>query len=126
MSRIIEVITIVFASGGFWTFLTELINRKRGIYKRLDDMDNVLKDAKKEQKQFEARQWRNQIVRFNDELLLNQVKHSKSTFETILISCSDYEKYCNKDPDFRNGVATEAIANIRRCYRKCEEEQDFL
>lgn len=126
MSHIIEVITIVFASGGFWTFLTELINRKRGIYKRLDDMDNALKDTKKEQKQFEARQWRNQIVRFNDELLLNQVKHSRSMFETILISCSDYEKYCNKDPDFRNGVATEAIANIRRCYRKCEEEQDFL
>lgn len=125
MSYIIDVITIVFASVGFWTFLTELINRKSGISKRLDDVDNALKDAKKEQQQFEARQWRNQIVRFNDELL-NQVKHSTSMFETILISCSDYEKYCKKDPDFRNGVATEAIANIRRCYRKCEEEKDFL
>ena len=84
MSRIIEVITIVFASGGFWTFLTALINRRLGIYKRLDDMDNAIKDAKKEQNQFEARQWRNQIVRFNNSSL-NQVKHSTSMFETILL-----------------------------------------
>lgn len=125
MSRIIEVITIVFASGGFWTFLTEFISKKRGVYKKIEEIDDALQIAKKEQKQFEARQWRSQIVRFNDELL-NNLKHSRSMFETILLSCTNYEKYCEEDPDFRNGVATEAIINIRRCYRKCEEEQDFL
>lgn len=86
------------------------------------DLTNHIADNR-EQSAIQARQ---RIQRFNDELLRGQ-KHTKEYFDSILIDCDFYDKYCSvENPDFRNQVTSMAEENIKRIYRKCQEERSFL
>lgn len=88
-------------------------------------MRDDLKEEKDTRERDKAEGYRNQIVKFNDELL-GRTEHSKSMFDMTLLACSNYEHYCEDHADFQNGVASEAIANIRRCYREREVNNSFL
>lgn len=70
-------------------------------------------------------QSRQRILRFNDELL-REDKHSKEFFDTTLEDIDAFEKYCLAHPDYKDSKTFLAIANIRRCYQKCEIEGNFL
>lgn len=72
-----------------------------------------------------ANQARTRILRFNDELL-GEKRHSKEMFDSVLEDIDAYEKYCNAHPEYKNSKAVLAIANVKRCYEKCEIDRDFL
>ena len=124
-----KTIMLTLISSGFFTVLLQWvlgkIDAKRGMRKTLEDIKTELEKERNERKEDNITACRSRIVRFNDELLRGD-RHSKSMFDTILIDCTKYENYCSQHEDFQNGVATEGIANIRRCYRKCEVEGNFL
>lgn len=125
----VETVMLTLFSSGFFTVLLQWIlskiDSKKGMRKTLDDIKVELEKEHDEREKDSVMNCRSRVLRFNDELLRGD-RHSKSMFDTILIDCTRYEKYCAKHEDFQNGVATESIANIRRCYRKCEVEGDFL
>lgn len=126
---------IAVGAPGFWELIKMGLNRlfggssvKQDIHAIKHELGEIKSDlmAEADQRREDgARIARGKILRFNDELL-NGMRHSKSMFDTVLIDCTDYEKYCNEHPNFRNGLATEAIENIKRQYRICEQERDFL
>lgn len=131
-----NTVLVLLGCSGAWTAAVELIkwliSRKNGIKKdirciseKVDQIDDRIVQEREERESDVAKAKRGRIVRFNDELLENR-PHSKSMFDTILIDCTDYETYCDKHPGFMNGVAKEAIANIRRCYRTFEATNMFL
>ena len=70
-------------------------------------------------------QCRYRIQRFNDEILHKQ-KHSKEFFDAILIDVGDYDKFCAKNPDFRNQITALAEENIKRVYKECMMNKTFL
>lgn len=72
-----------------------------------------------------ATQSRTRILRFNDELLRME-RHSKEMFDSVLEDVDAYERYCLEHPRYKNSKAVLAIANIKRCYEKCEADGDFL
>lgn len=122
------ILLTLIRSGAFSTIIkivSDKIDARNGVKKMLHSIQEELGEEKEQRMERDARAARSQIIRFNDELL-NGMRHSKSMFDSILVDCSDYEHYCECHPHFQNGVATEAIANVRRCYRKCEEDRDFL
>ena len=124
----IALASIAIAAPWFRDLVKALIDNLTGATstnKALAMITADLANERKERMQSEAKICRSRVIRFNDELL-NGMPHSKSMFDTILIDCSDYEKYCADNPNFRNSVATESIENIRRNYRKHEEANDFL
>lgn len=124
----ITLLVAAMAAPWFRDLIRAIIDKLTGntpIKKTLEGIKAGLADEKEERLQSEAKICRSRIIRFNDELL-NSTLHSKSMFDTILIDCSDYEKYCADHPHFRNSVATEAIENIKRTYRQCEREHSFL
>lgn len=124
----ITLASIAIAAPWFRDLIRALIDKLTGTSSTKQSLANIsadLADERENRMQSEAKICRSRVIRFNDELL-NGMHHSKSMFDTILIDCSDYEKYCSSHPHFRNSVATEAIENIKRTYRKCEEEHDFL
>lgn len=124
-----KTVVLTLISSGFFTVLLQWIlgkvDAKKGMRKTLEDIKAEMEKERSERERDSVENCRSRIVRFNDELLRGD-RHSKSMFDTILLDCTRYENYCGKHADFQNGVATESIANIRRCYRKCEEEGDFL
>lgn len=129
MSPEVKTVLLTLISSGFFTVLLQWIlgkiDSKKGMRKTLDDIKSELEKEHNEREKDSVMNCRSRVLRFNDELLRGD-KHSKSMFDTILMDCTAYEKYCTKHADFQNGVATESINNIRRCYRKCEEDGDFL
>jgi hypothetical protein len=104
-------------------------NEKKGAIAQLTNkVDKIASDLKShinENREQSAIQARQRIQRFNDELLRGQ-KHTKEYFDSILIDITDYDRYCNEHEEFRNQVTSMAEENIKRVYRKCQEERSFL
>ena len=103
-----------------WSFLAKQIGKAIN-----GDLVREVRDLRFEFDASLASQARNRILRFNDELLRKE-HHSKEFFDNILEDIDAYEKYCDDHPKYKNSKAELAIFNIRRCYKKCEIEGDFL
>lgn len=124
----ITLLVAAMAAPWFRDLIKALIDKITGstsVKEMIGEIRAELKKEKEARLEDKAEAKRSRVIRFSDELL-NGMRHSKSMFDNALIDCSDYEKYCADHPHFRNSVATEAIENIKRTYRKCEEEHDFL
>ena len=72
-----------------------------------------------------AKQCRMRILRFNDELL-QKARHTKEHFDEILDDITEYERYCEMHPGYRNSKANMAIANVETIYQQCLAEKNFL
>lgn len=113
-------------------FCRDLLNKLEEMEKRIKKVEEGVELANDKCDKYEDRRdedrvvlTRIRILRFNDELL-RMHKHSHETFAQVLKDVTYYEQYCKDHEDFPNAQAVEAIANIRRCYKKCCEEHDFL
>lgn len=90
------------------------------------DLIEKNQEAEKEARELnEALTARVRILRFQSELLKGE-KHTLSEFNQALEDIDCYEKYCRTHPEFPNNRAVESISNIKRCYRKAEEDRDFM
>lgn len=90
--------------------------------KAIEDKQNELEQKSDEK---DALQARARILRFNDEIQ-NKIRHSEKMFDEALDDCTRYNHYCSLHPDFSNDRTHEAEANIKRVYRECLEQHDFL
>lgn len=68
---------------------------------------------------------RARILQFNTELL-REKKHTEEDFNEIFYNINCYERYCREHPDYQNGRAVHAIANIGRVYDDRLKKHDFL
>lgn len=129
---IAAVITAIFGSTGFWTWLTQRKASNKDILSAVQEVRNDVDKLRTKVDQMEnqnaersAVDARRHVINFNEELLRDQ-RHSKESFDQVLGDIDDYEKYCAKHPNFRNSKATLSIEHIKDCYRKAEKEHDFL
>ena len=72
-----------------------------------------------------AKSKRMRVLRFNDELIQG-VRHTKEHFDEILDDITGYEQYCSDHKEYKNNKAVMAIENVKRIYRRCEEDNSFL
>lgn len=110
-----------------WTALARAIGRAingdlaRGVADMRDSMDRHIKMDDERY----AKQCRLRILRFNDEILQAK-KHTKEHFDETLDDITEYERYCETHPGYRNSKAGMAIENIKKVYQKCLADKDFL
>ena len=108
-----DIIIAVICSGAFFSFIQYMINRwdsKRGIEKKVDSLSENFDEYK-------ATLARTHILRFSDELH-NNLFHSKDYFTQTIADIDTYEKYCEKHPNFSNGLTVMASEYIKEEYRK--------
>lgn len=103
-----------------WTWLAKWVGKAMN-----GDLVREVRDLREEFDISLANQARTRILRFNDELLRKD-RHSKEMFDSVLEDVDNYERYCTEHPRYKNSKAVLAIANIKRCYEKCEQDNDFL
>lgn len=96
-----------------------------GVADKLDYISQAIAALRKEVKETRIISCRYRILRFDDEIRHDE-KHSKEHFDQILDDITEYEKYCEKNPDFKNNKAVLAIKNIKRIYQNCVNEGTFL
>lgn len=124
-SVILPLAVAIFASTGFWSWLSNRKASNKQLMEKLDDLSDKVDKIKYKVDQNEAVSCRARLLRFNKELI-NKEKHTMEEFDQCLEDCDKYEKFCGEHPGFKNNKAALSIANIERCYQKCQETGDFL
>lgn len=122
-----------------WTCLIRWISHIQGLDKLNEEVGNIRQhmneiDAKIDNLKIESEEkvalrdallYRHRILRFSDELT-QKIRHSQEMFNDILADITEYDNYCATHPNFVNQKAVMSKENIKRIYRKCLEEHDFL
>lgn len=113
MDGVGDIIVAVLASGGFFTLVQFLLTRwdaKKGVIKKVDDLAESFDEYK-------ATLARTHILRFSDELQ-NHLYHSPDYFKQTIADIDTYDRYCEKHPEFANGLTKLASEYIKDEYRK--------
>ena len=110
-----------------WNWLGRIIGRSINgeVMDQVKKLASEVDTLKREEELERARQARQRILRFNDEILFNK-RHSKEHFDEILDDIDTYEDYCDAHEDYENNKAVLAISTIREVYKECLRDHDFL
>ena len=111
----------------FWAKRDEKKGRLKEIQESISSMDGKLNDHIAADDERYAVQCRTRILRFADELI-NEPKHlhTQGNFEQTLQDITDYDRYCDEHPKFRNELTLRSAEIIRKVYDECAREHKFL
>ena len=98
---------------------------KSSVKELSDTVDKKLSDLSEEIMRTVADTRRVRILRGSDEIKL-KMRHSEEWFDQMNEDITEYEKYCESHPGYKNNKAVHAIANINSVYAKALDENDFL
>ena len=126
------IIVAIFGSAGFWNWLSqrkasnkEILNAVKGLTDRVSTVERRVNELSDDSAKDRAEIARVRFLRFNGELIRGE-KHTLEEFTQALDDIDKYNRYCETHPRYPNCKAELAIANIRRCYDRCQETHDFL
>ena len=110
-----------------WNLIGRTIGRSinKEVLEKVSQLSKEVDTLRKDEELERARQARQRILRFNDEILFEK-RHSKEHFDEILDDIDTYEEYCRTHEDYENNKAVLAIATIREVYKDCLKTHDFL
>jgi len=118
MEQFWTILAAVIGSGAVFGFIQFMISRKD---KKDDTQKQILAKLNALEKKFDerdARLARENILRFDDELIDGR-HHSRDYFRVILEDDVDsYEAYCNGHEGFKNSFTAEAVDHIREVYKE--------
>ena len=92
---------------------------------QISDLTDKINDVQKEVNENAAMSSRYRILRFDDEIRHGGL-HTKEHYDQIIVDIDIYEKFCNRNPEFRNNLAHMAIANIKHKYDVHNLDNSFL
>lgn len=105
-----------------WTYWT----RNGDVIAKLNEVQGRLDEHIRIDDERNADAHRVQILRFNRELLQDNIPHTQEDFIEALSEIDFYERYCKEHPEYENNRAVLAIQNIERVYSERLEKHDFL
>lgn len=114
---ILKLVLAVIGSNAFFSFLQFVITRqdnKKGIEKQIKRISQKIDENS-------AVLARTHILRFSDELK-NGIEHSAEYFRQQLDDCDTYERYCDKNPDFKNSYTMVANKYIKETFERLTKE----
>ena len=91
---------------------------------RVDSIQQSLNEHLQAHEKTNAETNRQRILRFADELY-NGKRHSKDAFDDIMDIMRDYDSYCEKHEDFKNGRTQAAAEIINSTYKQVFQKHDF-
>ena len=109
LTALVTVLVAMFGSTGFWTWWGQ-----RRTHRHIEERVNAIEEKMEAN---EARGKRQQILTFADDIRTGH-KRSIDHYDSILIACDEYERYCLGHPGFKNSVAVISIEKIKDSYKK--------
>lgn len=118
--------------GGMLAFMQFLITRHdnkhdklKGVYEAIEGLSKQIKSVADKADERNAVNSRVRILRFADEMMEDK-RHSKDSWDQVMSDITDYEKYCDAHPDFRNGQTAATVEYLKKNYIERLEKHDFL
>lgn len=122
----------ILLGGGILAFVQFLISRHdqkhdklKGVYEAIEGLSKQIKQVSDKADERNAVNSRVRILRFADEMMEGK-KHSKDSWDQVMGDITDYEKYCDAHPDFRNGQTAATVEYLKKNYIERLEKHDFL
>lgn len=129
---ITTIIVATLGSTALFEFLKYLLTRKDNKgeqFKQIMDEISKLRDEvtklQDNMSKFEAVSARIRILNASDEIRM-KVRHSEEWFNQVNEDITTYNRYCSKNPSFKNNKAVHAIENINYAYKHALQNNDFL
>ena len=122
---IITVIISIIGSGALWGFIEYLLERKDKRNDRLKQILITIQNLNEKVDEKDAITTRVRILRFMDQLQGDR-KHTKDAFDQVFSDITNYKKYCNEHPNFKNDQTAATIEFISKVYQERLEKHDFL
>ena len=127
-----QTILAGLTGGGFIGLIEFLIRRhdekhdkNDAILKRLDEIEDKIGQVESKADERAAVNSRVRILRFEDELQEGR-RHSKDSFDQVLSDITEYDRYCEDHPRFRNNQTATTAQHIQTVYKDRLEKHDFL
>ena len=114
-----EIVLAVIGSGAFFTFVQFIMQRidlKKGLEKKIDNVADDVNKLSERLEEHKATLARTHILRFADELRTGT--HSREYFQQQIMDIDTYNNYCERHPDFANGLTRMASQYIQDEYRR--------
>lgn len=114
---ILKLVLAIIGSNAFFSFLQFTITRrdnKKGMGKEIERISQKIDENS-------AVLARTHILRFSDELK-NGIEHSAEYFRQQLDDCDTYERYCERNPDFKNSYTMVANKYIKETFERLTKE----
>ena len=128
---IIAVVVAVVGSNALWGFIQFLVQRKddredcsKKIMKMIEKLDEKIDKLDGELSERSAISCRVRILKFMDEILEGW-NHSRDSYTQCLQDITNYIKYCNENPSFKNHQTEATIEYIKNDYQEHLEKNDF-
>ena len=106
-------------------FTGDVTKKLDTLEKKLDTVDQRLNAHIEESDARDLRKRRESILDFASAIAEGKRSYTKEQYEQMLSECDSYYTYC-EEKRFKNAVAEESIALIRRSYAKRLVENNFL
>ncbi len=122
----------ILLGGGVLAFIQFLISRHDNKHDKLKGVKDAVEalskkidaiDAKADERN--AVNSRVRILRFADEMIEGK-RHSKDSWDQVMSDITDYNKYCEKHPDFKNDQTATTVEFLKKNYTERLEKHDFL
>ena len=110
-----------------WSWIAKKIGKALNgeLVKKLEALEKQLDGHIKSDEQYRIENKRVRILSFSDDLQ-NGAKYSKSHFDQILLDITDYNRYCDAHPDFKNKITSHAAKLIENTYDQLLNDDSFL
>lgn len=117
-----------------WSAIGRMVGRvvNKDVIEKLEKMGEFQKDTRAQLDEHirldderNADLHRVYILRFNREILRENIPHTREDFVEVLSEIDFYERYCKEHPEYENNRAVLAIQNIKRTYSEKLENHDF-
>ena len=102
----------------------DIIQAQKETSDRIDALDEKIVNTDKKLDKNVAISARVRILRFGDELQ-EEKKPSKGRFDQALADINEYEEYCVKHSDFKNGITEPTSGFIKEQYQERLRKHDF-
>lgn len=106
-------------------FTGDVTKKLDALGKKLDTVEQRLNAHIEESDARDLRKRRESILDFASAIAEGKRSYTKEQYEQMLSECDSYYTYC-EEKHFKNAVAEESIALIRRSYAKRLVENNFL
>lgn len=132
---IVAIVVAALGSSGLWTVVNGIIQAKHekksrvlheleSINRKIDVLDRKVGEVDSKGDMRNAVATRVRILHFNDELQEDR-RHSKDSFDQVLSDISEYNRYCDEHPAFKNNQTEATVRYICRVYDERLERHDF-
>lgn len=118
--------------GGMLAFLQFLISRHdqkhdklKGVYEAIEGLSKQIKAVADKADERSAVASRVRILRFADEMMEGR-RHSKDSWDQAMSDVTDYERYTESHPDFKNSQTAATVEYLQKNYMQRLEQHDFL